>query len=231
MDDFQGPVGVQEQSGSSYEWHESDAIPGAKPRPSGDQEQTPFLIQQGTQTQPQVLCDEPTGNFALSVAGAILGAGAGAVIWFAVAYLTGIEIGYIAILVGSLAGWGAVGLGKIRSPGVGCIAAVAGVVGIFAGSYAGFHYGIHKAMEKTQFEQEFYLTERAVDPTFDHLTPQQKQLLCEEAYKEFTRDDPGYLASITDSPWDLVVTILFGVLGLYYGFRVGSGDTGWGLAR
>jgi len=75
------------------------------------------------------------GSLLLSVIGASLGAGLGALIWFAVEYFLELQVGYVAILVGALAGGGAVLLGRRSGVAVGAIAAAAGVVGILAGSY------------------------------------------------------------------------------------------------
>lgn len=85
----------------------------------------------------------PGGSLLMSVVGAAGGAAVGAGIWMLVGYLASLEIGYIAILVGALAGWGAVLLGKTQSPTVGVISAVAGLAGVVAGSYGGYCIVLH----------------------------------------------------------------------------------------
>lgn len=165
-------------------------------------------------------------SLVMSAVGAAIGAGAGALVWFGIAYVLGIEFGYVAILVGSLAGWGAVWLGRVRNEAVGCIAAVAGVVGILLGSYGGYHHGFHIETAKAELRQEFYYTKTIEDPGFDYLSAEQKEAQFERAFQDAVRTAPGYFASLTEEPFDLLIMLVFGGLGLYYGYRVGSGQSG-----
>jgi len=164
-----------------------------------------------------------SANLPASAFGAVLGGGFGGLIWFGIAYLTGFEFGLIAMFVGALSGWGAVSVGKVQNETVGCIAALAGVIGIFAASYASYYYGMRCESAKVEVREEFCQAMRIEDPSFDSLSPEEKDALFEEAYEQALKEAPGYLAAVSSSPWDLVMTVLFGGLGLYYGFRVGSG--------
>ncbi len=165
----------------------------------------------------------PQENLALSAAGAAVGAGSGALVWFAVAYVFGIEIGILAAFVGALAGWGAVWIGKTRSNTVGVIAAVAGLVGIFFGSYTGYYNGSHTDIERAQFRQEFYYAQRIENPAFEYMSDQEKEAHFENTYQQHMNSQPGYFASLTSDPLDVMIVLLFEALGLYCGFRVGSG--------
>ena len=111
-----------------------------------EQLNTPRFGEQNAEPQPG-----PVPGIAMSLVGAVLGAAVGAGIWLAVGYATGFEIGYIAILVGALAGWGAVLLGKTRSPAVGMIAAVAGLAGVIGGSYANYQVSLRSDSTREAF--------------------------------------------------------------------------------
>lgn len=167
--------------------------------------------------------DEPAWNPVLSVAGAAAGAGLGATVWFAIAYLLDIEFGYIAIAIGALSGWGAVRLGKRANALVGMIAAVAGVAGIFAGSYLSYYAVIHgeKVRQECRRGVEQVL---AAEPETAGWTPAQKEAACERAYQiAMNSPDLAYFKVLTQDPKGFGMTVLFAVLGLYYGHRVGSG--------
>jgi len=73
-------------------------------------------------------------SFALACLGAILGALVGTAVWVAVLYFAGIRSGYIALLVGVTAGFGAKLLGRGTSVGFGVIAAVFALFGIVGGN-------------------------------------------------------------------------------------------------
>jgi len=159
----------------------------------------------------------------MSDIGAGVGAGAGALIWFGIAYVSGFEFAYIAVLVGAMAGWGAVWLGKVRSEAVGYIAAVAGLLGILTGSYLSYNHGFHVEIAKAEFRQDFYYARQIEDPEFDYLTPAEKEAMFEKTYEQAAKNAPGYFASLAEQPFDLIITLIFGGLGVYYGYRVGSG--------
>lgn len=69
-------------------------------------------------------------NFGLGVAGAVVGALVGAGIWFAVLKATGRPAGYLALLVGTLAGFAARTLGRGGSTALGGVACVSSLVAI-----------------------------------------------------------------------------------------------------
>jgi hypothetical protein len=167
-------------------------------------------------------------NLALSAIGAAVGAGFGGLIWFGMAYVSGMEFAMVAALVGAMAGWGAVWLGKTRSEAVGCIAAVIGVIGIFIASYAAFHHGMHVELAKAQFRNDFYYAQTIENPDFDGMSAPEKEALFEQAYQGAVATAPGYWGSLKEDPLGLIMMILFGGFGVYYAFRVGSGITGEG---
>ena len=73
-------------------------------------------------------------SFALAGVGALLGALLGMAIWVAVIIFTGIRSGYVALLVGVTAGFGAKLLGRGTSTGFGVVAALCALLGIVGGS-------------------------------------------------------------------------------------------------
>jgi hypothetical protein len=171
----------------------------------------------------QIFQAPPQANIPLSMVGAALGAGVGAAIWFGIAYATNYEIGFVAILVGALAGWGAALLGGARNTAVGIIAATFGVVGIVGGSYANFHLQVHGDAAKEELRQVFY-DQNAGDPEFAALSPAEKEATFEMFY-ELVMANITYVEYLKQETRDLLFMLLFGGLGLYYGFRVGAGIT------
>jgi len=160
-----------------------------------------------------------------SLIGAAGGALLGALVWFALEYFVEIQIGYVAILCGAAAGWGAVLIGKQRNAMVGLIAAVAGLAGILGGSYACFYLVTHgerfEAEMRPVFE-EFYAEAARTDPEIAAWTPEQK----DASYKAFSdeiRENLSFVDYAVGEGADALFLLLFGGLGLYYGFRVGSG--------
>jgi len=164
-------------------------------------------------------------NLALSALGAAVGAGFGGLIWFGMAYLSGMEFAMVAALVGAMAGWGAVWLGKTRTEAVGGIAALVGLIGIFIASYAAYHHGMHVELAKAQFRNDFYYAQTIENPDFDHMSAPEKEALFEKAYQGALAKDPGYWGSLKEDPLGLAMMVLFGGFGVYYAFRVGSGIT------
>lgn len=77
----------------------------------------------------------------LSLVGGLIGAAIGAGIWAAVAYFLDMEVGYVAIIMGFLSGFGAVLLsGGKRGAGIGLIAVVTALAGIATGKYLAVYF-------------------------------------------------------------------------------------------
>lgn len=62
---------------------------------------------------------EARPNLLMAVIGASIGAAIGAGIWCAIEYFINMQFGYVAILCGALAGWGAATMAQQKSPPVG----------------------------------------------------------------------------------------------------------------
>lgn len=158
--------------------------------------------------------------------------------WFVVEYYVHLQAGYIAILVGALAGWGARTLGRMRGPTIGLIAAAAGVLGIAGGSYASYYARLHSEQLRAkvladqptlitpaELAEELGVELKDDDPNLLALTSQVEDAVFEESYaKAVNSDEVGYFA-IMDIK-DLLFMGFFGLLGLGYGYRVGSGGGG-----
>lgn len=160
------------------------------------------------------------GNIILSIVGAAGGAAIGAGIWFVVEYFANYQVGVIAMLVGLLAGLGAVKLGGRRDKLVGLIAAIAGVAGIVGGSYASYKLDLHSDHVRAELRQQF---DEMVgqQPESAALTEAQKDELFEVSYRMMLRET-SYIDVYKDNPSDVLFIVFFGVIGLWYGYRVGS---------
>lgn len=211
----------------------------------------------------------------LAAVGAGVGAAVGGVVWFALAYYTGYEVGFIAILIGALAGHGAVRAGGGCAPQIGLIAAVAGAVGIFAASYAAFAATVHGEENRELFRQGFEAAlasesarasfeslpraerEQIIDDLYaearaggeidastsradyrrtflnnlDQLSalqmyraapPEDREAMFEQAYA-YGMSEVTYFGALAEDPGGAAIMGVFGVLGLIYGWRVGSG--------
>ncbi|MBA3818205.1 MAG: hypothetical protein H0X17_04890, partial [Deltaproteobacteria bacterium] len=75
-------------------------------------------------------------HYPLAFAGGLAGAIVGAAVWAGIAVVTDFEVGYVAILVGFLAGLGVrVAAGKKRSLGMQLMASVLAIVGLLLAKY------------------------------------------------------------------------------------------------
>ena len=185
------------------------------------EDRNPYNSDQQPHTPAQM---PPGGNIALSVVGAFGGAAVGAIIWFAIAHYANLEIGYIAILIGALAGWGAIALGKLRNNLVGIIAAVAGLSGIVGGSYASYYIQLHGEEFRASL-REYFDEALAEDPEGATLTLQEQEAAFEKYYNKVVNSyEYSYFKITTEDAKELLFLILFGGFGLYYGYRVGSGQ-------
>jgi hypothetical protein len=90
----------------------------------------------------ELAAQEPGGSrLALAAAGGLGGALAGALVWAGIAVSTQLEVGYVAVLIGFLTGYGVkLGAGKQRGPTLQYAASVLSVVGLIAAKYAIFAY-------------------------------------------------------------------------------------------
>jgi hypothetical protein len=189
--------------------------PGLPPAPPFPAEQNPYAATQVTALPPSLVP---------SVIGACAGAGLGAAIWILVGYLANMEIGFVAILAGALAGWGAVWMGKHTSHRVGIVAALAGAVAIFLGSYGNFYLAVRSGEGKEAAYRAFE-KEAATNSKLPQLTKQEGRKVFDELYdKEFV-SKVSYLDVTFHDGKGMAYLALFGGLGIYYGYRVGSGTT------
>lgn len=173
-----------------------------------------------TNTDPALL---PRTNLLLGAIGACIGAILGAAVWVFVSQVTGFNIGYVAILVGAMAGWGAVLAAKVPTDALGYIAALAGAAAIVIGTYVEYHLDLHsedtRAMLRVIFDESLADNPEAVD-----MTDAQRDEAFENFYQAVLHsDEMSFVNVMTDSSKDMAFLILFGAMGLYYGFRVGSG--------
>ncbi|MCG8420763.1 MAG: hypothetical protein MJE77_22815 [Proteobacteria bacterium] len=148
-----------------------------------------------------------------SAIGAMLGAVLGALIWFLVEYSLRLQIGCAALLVGVLAGWGAIVAGQRKGPDVGAMAAVAGILGILVGSFAFFQANKEELLPPMVPSD---LPSAAVLPaaTLDISTDRGPHALSAEV---------GYIDYLTRDSRSLLYMLLFGGLGLSYSYWVGCG--------
>jgi hypothetical protein len=154
--------------------------------------------------------------------GASVGAGLAAVVWVVVAVTTGYEIGWLAVLVGAAAGWGASMLASEKSPSVGLIAAVIGAAGVIGGSYVAFAIMKDDVVDATVDAIVVAVQE---DDEFQQLGREEREQELAEAEEAIRHiENITYFDALSESPRDLGLLVLFGVLGLYYGYRVGSGS-------
>jgi hypothetical protein len=160
-----------------------------------------------------------SAGLAGAVVGASIGAAIGAGIWAAVAYFTGYEIGYIAALVGALAGWGASAGGE-QSPSVGAVAAVIGLVGICAGSYGAFYLTKNSDEVRQVLAEAIRSDLKSSEPEW-HALPSGEKTARVEAELDALVAQIGYTDVMDTGDW--LFMVLFGVLGLGAGYRIGSG--------
>jgi hypothetical protein len=89
------------------------------------------------QIHEELSTERSSPSWALAVIGGLVGSVIGAVVWAAIALIGNVEIGYVAILVGFLAGLGVkIGAGGARSRQLQILAVVLAVAGLFFAKYA-----------------------------------------------------------------------------------------------
>jgi hypothetical protein len=152
-------------------------------------------------------------NIPLAVVGAALGAAVGGLAWFAIEYFANYQVGFIALLCGAAAGWGAVTLGKGHGFQVGVIAAAFGLLGIVGGSYGSF------VASKSKVRGEVKTALENQGAPAEQVTQTMKEVDDELA-------KVGYVDYMKDDTKRLMWMALFGVIGLAYGFKLGAGGLG-----
>jgi hypothetical protein len=100
-------------------------------------------------TQTVYITETAPPNLVKGAIGALLGSLIGGAIWGGIGIGTGMEVGYVAIGVGALAGIGASKFAGGKSAMLGVIAALFSIFGVFAGKY------IFVAHEFSSFEEQF----------------------------------------------------------------------------
>ncbi len=180
----------------------------------------------------------PGPNIALATVGAVLGATVGACIWFAIAYFANYRVGFVAIASGALAGLFASKLGKGKCATIGVIAALAGGAGVLGGSWVTYYALKHSDRTRQELKKYFDVScsELAkvaadVDKTEAKRHEARRELAKEEAegfegYYKRTIQDPNnnYIVFITLDGRDTGIMIMMGLLGMYCGYRAGSGE-------
>lgn len=149
----------------------------------------------------------------LAAIGAALGAAAGGLLWFAVEYFLHFQVGWIAIGCGVAAGWVAAALGRGHAPAIGLLAAVFGALGVFGGSYASFRAQTSDAALRAEAAK--------VVPGYTEATSAEQDAFIAGVREAV--DERGYVGFLMDDTKSLVWMVLFGAIGLYYGYRVGAG--------
>ena len=87
---------------------------------------------------PELLEKRKSGSFVLGIVAACVGALIGAAVWAVVAVFLHIEIGYLAILIGFLAGLGGLKFAGEPSAKLGEAVSIVAIAGIWMGGYASF---------------------------------------------------------------------------------------------
>lgn len=162
----------------------------------------------------------PQGSLLLGVVGAVGGAGVGALVWFLLEYYVGVQVGWIAILCGILAGSGAVALGRRKGFIVGVIAALAGLGGILGGSYAAYYAELHGDKLVSTLRESFN-NDIATNYPNHNSTEEEKEETFQEWLEEIRNsEDLSYANLMKDDPKNLIFMGLFGFIGMGAGFRI-----------
>ncbi|MHC4986427.1 MAG: hypothetical protein ACYTFO_09770 [Planctomycetota bacterium] len=165
----------------------------------------------------------PKGSLLMGAIGAAIGAVIGAAIWVTVGQVTGYNIGYVAILVGCLAGWGAVWGCKVRSDALGYVAAIAGLVAIVGGAYLNYHLTMRSSAFRATMKEDFE-KEMISNPDYRALSESERDKVFDKTF-QYVMDsgDLTFFNAMKSSGKDMAFLLLFGGLGVYYGYRVASG--------
>jgi hypothetical protein len=99
-------------------------------------------------TQTVYITETAPPNLVKGAIGALLGSLIGGAIWGGIGLGTGMEVGYVAIGVGALAGIGASKMAGGKSAALGVIAAIFSILGVFGGKY------MYVAHDVSSFEEQ-----------------------------------------------------------------------------
>jgi len=159
-------------------------------------------------------------NLPMAIVGAAAGAAVGGLVWFAIEYFAHYQVGFIAILSGLAAGFGAVTLGRGHGFQIGVIAAAFGLLGIIGGSYGSF------VAQKAKLKNELREEVSKAYPQFDSLSAEEQEAGLAMLRTEI--DSRSYIDYMKDDSKNLAWMALFGVFGLAYGFKLGAGGLNTG---
>ena len=110
------------------------------------------------------------GSVPLGLLGTLAGAGLGAAVWAGIAIATDYEIGYVAVLVGFLAGKGAtLATGGAHGKPLQLVSAVGAVVGLLVAKYAIFAYAFKEYVAEEFDEVVGYLDPEILEAFFEAL--------------------------------------------------------------
>ncbi len=179
------------------------------------------------------------GNVVMGIAGALVGALAGGAVYYGVMAITGIQVGYVACLVGAASGYGSLLLGKVPSMANGVFCALFSLAAIGAAEYLTYQDGIKEASDQITFAQykappardDYESDADYAEAVADHedflkLPPEEQQEQFEEArqnFQEYIASDYTFTDYMTSSTYDVLITLLFAFLGISYGYKIGTG--------
>jgi len=163
------------------------------------------------------------GGILPSIFGAVVGAGLGAMVWATIVRLTGWMMGFVAMLVGAIAGWGAIVFTRRRDRTVGIVAAAATLAGVLAGSCLSYRGRLHSDRVKANLRSEF---DRQILPKYPDpsaLSEEQKSIEFEKFYQStIDSEATSYWRYVRAHPTEFAFTAIFGLLGAAYAYRIGS---------
>ncbi len=179
------------------------------------------------------------GNLVMGIAGALAGALAGGAVYYGVMAITGMQVGYVACLVGAASGYGSLLLGKAPSLANGVFCALFSLAAIGAAEYLTYQDGIQEMSgsftvasfqtppSRDDYESDEDFAEGLAEyEDFMKSTPEEQQEYVEEArrdFQEFIASDYTFIDYMTSSTYDVLITLLFAFLGISYGYKIGTG--------
>ena len=180
----------------------------------------------------------------LGIIGALIGALVGGLVYYAVMAITGYQIGYIACLVGVASGYGSLYIGKNPSVMMGVLCAVFSLLSIGCAEYAMYKVYFNNEENAKKQLDEYLTVEEYKNPLtpddFDNIaeyaeykvehdrflkmSPEEQQEYVEEVKSDALLEFADYTFTeymFEDIP-SLAITLLFGFLGISYGYKVGA---------